>query len=155
MPAGRILRARGLFLSVRPSATRLTLPAAQILTVLPSSLYGQHTSSHLPTRRVSKGGGGWRLPHLDAVRDALRLAPLPRRLGLLKEVRDVEEALLLQAQHVRVGGAQGFDRADPQLRRRRLWGATRRVRRGSAHLRAERGQRASVGSFLSRRSWIS
>ena len=26
------------------------------MTVLPSSLYGQHTSSHFPTRRVSKGG---------------------------------------------------------------------------------------------------
>eukprot|EP00966_Prymnesium_polylepis_P224148 5185346-Prymnesium_polylepis.1 len=36
---------------------RFTVPDAQILIVLPSlSLYGQHTSSRLPTRPVSNAG---------------------------------------------------------------------------------------------------
>eukprot|EP00966_Prymnesium_polylepis_P213509 4944721-Prymnesium_polylepis.1 len=36
---------------------RLTVPDAQILTVVPFSLYGQQTSRRLPTSCVSKAGG--------------------------------------------------------------------------------------------------
>ena len=51
---GRLLHdlvrfARAERVSVSPSATRLTTPDAQILIVLPFSLYGQQTSSRLPT----------------------------------------------------------------------------------------------------------
>ena len=55
-PAGRIFFARAVRVSVRPSATRRTVPDAHILTVFPFYLYGQHTSSRLPTRLISNFG---------------------------------------------------------------------------------------------------
>ena len=47
---------------LRPSATFLIVPAAQIFVVLPSNLYGHSISIRLPTRWISNAGGsrGWR-----------------------------------------------------------------------------------------------
>mmetsp|Transcript_42907 Transcript_42907/g.112761 ORF Transcript_42907/g.112761 Transcript_42907/m.112761 type:complete len:204 (-) Transcript_42907:165-776(-) len=58
MPAGRTFCARGLRLSVRPSATRFTRPVAQMRTGSFVSLwkYFQQTSSCFPTSFWSKAG---------------------------------------------------------------------------------------------------
>ena len=47
---------RGDFVSLSPSATRFTRPEAQFLTVLPSFLYGQHTSKRRPIIALVKAG---------------------------------------------------------------------------------------------------
>jgi len=98
------------------------VPDAQILTTLPLSLYGQHTSSRLPTSRVSNGGASFccaasTLSEMPAASRRLRSASaFASRLDTLKRL----VRRRLQCQRILICRAQLLQHTSSELQWRCL-----------------------------------